>query len=578
MIRQQKNRVTASNWRRKFVLGVLMLGMSGLVFRAGWLQLKQDPRLINKLSIQHLETVKQSVARGRILDRRGEILASSAPIRSIGIDRKIFSSNKQSLELLGKAIKMPVARLRRVIDRKTSARYISIKRRVAPSEAREVAKLGLKGVVIDRHYDRYYPGGEASAHLVGFVGRNGHGQEGVEQVFDKQLFSTPGSYSVLRDRKRHKLEVIQQLHKPENGDDIVLSIDQRLQYIAYRELKSALSRHQAKAASFVMLDIHTGEILAMVNLPDFNPNNRNDRNPADYRNRVVTDLFEPGSTIKPFTIGCALQAGIIDPDTEIDTTPGYIKVGRNRVRDMHNYKLLDVSGVMRKSSNVGIAKIALALEPKTLWDCYHRAKFDQKVSADFPGLVAGHLPAYEGWGQFEQATHAFGYGINTSLLQLTHAYTAWGNQGAVPALSLLKRNQAAQYERVFTHQTAKQILQLMETVVSTEGTASKAQISGYRVAGKTGTVQKITEQGYSPDNHLGLFVGIVPVSNPRFVAAVLIDDPQQGDYFGGVVAAPVFSNVMKQALRIYAVPPDDAQTDNIVRLAYSTVLDNVITE
>ena len=571
---KRQNIAKPSNWRRNFVLGILMAGMSGLVFRASWLQYNQDPRLINKLSIQHLETVKQSVARGRILDRRGEILASSAPIRSIGIDRKLFSSNEQSLELLGKALQMPVAALRKAISRKTSARYLSIKRRVAPSAAQEVANLGVKGVVIDHHYDRYYPGGEASAHLVGFVGKNGHGQEGVERIFDRQLFSIPGSYSVLRDRKRHKLEAIRQLHEPVSGDDITLSIDQRLQHIAYKELKSALIQHQATAASFVMLDVHSGEILAMVNLPEFNPNNRKDRNPNHYRNRAITDLFEPGSTIKPFTIGCALQAGVIDPSTEIDTAPGYLRVGRNRVRDARNYKQLDVSGVLSKSSNVGITKIALELEPKTLWDCYHRAKFDQKVTTVFPGLVAGHLPAYQGWGQFEQASHAFGYGINTSLLQLTHAYSAWGNQGAAPHLSLLKRNQAPQYTRVFSHQTAKQVLQIMEAVVSPEGTGSKAQISGYRVAGKTGTIQKITEQGYSEDNHLALFVGIVPVSHPRFVAAVLIDDPQHGDYYGGIVAAPVFANIMKQALRLYAVPPDDAETDDIVRLAYSAVLDN----
>ncbi len=575
---QQQSKTPATEWRRYFVLGVLMLGMTGLVMRAGWLQYNQDPRLIRQLKRQHQEVVQQSVARGRILDRRGEILASSAPISSIGIDRKIFEASAQSLELLATAVKIPVSTLRKTVNKSSSStRYLSIKRRVSPSVAQQVANLGLKGVVIDRRYDRYYPAGEASAHLVGFVGSSGHGQEGVERAFDQQLYSTPGSYSVIRDLKRHKLEGIGQLHKPVSGKDITLSIDQRLQYTAYRELKSALIRHQAKAAAFVMLDAHTGEILVMANLPDFNPNDRTDRNPQDYRNRAVTDLFEPGSTIKPFTIGCALQAGIINPETIIDTTPGYLRVGRNRVRDTHNYKELDVAGVIRKSSNVGTTKIALELEPKTLWDCYHRAHFDQKVAVNLPGAVAGRLPAYQGWGQFEQATHAFGYGLNTSLLQLAHAYTVWGNNGAAPEPSLLKLKQANKSTQVFSPKVARQVLGMMEAVVSSEGTASRAQISGYRVAGKTGTVQKITEQGYSHDNHLGLFVGIAPVSNPRFVAAVLIDDPQQGGYYGGVVAAPVFANVMKQALRLYAVTPDKT-TDEILRIAYSVASNDYIAE
>ncbi len=553
-------------WRRRFVLGIILVGMSSLVLRAAWLQYNQDPRLIQQLKRQHHEVVHQSVARGRILDRRGEILASSAPIRSIGVDLKLFEASRQSLVLLGDVLNISVAKLQNSINQHNSSRYLLIKRRVSPSEARKVRNLGLKGVVIDHRYDRYYPGGESSAHLVGFVDNNGHGKAGAEQIFDQKLYSTAGSYSVIRDRKRHKLEGIEEIKQPQSGGDIILSIDQRLQYSAYKELKAALKRHQASAAAFVMLDVQSGEILALANLPEFNPNNRMDRNPAHYRNRVVTDLFEPGSTIKPFTIACALQAGIVRPDSEFDTAPGYMRVGRHRVRDTHNYKLLDTSGVLRKSSNVGTTMIALALEPKTLWDCFHQAQFDQKTPVNFPGAVAGHLPAHQGWGQFEQATHSFGYGLNTSLLQLAHAYLAIANQGLAPELSLQKQH-SINSKRIFSVETADQVLNMMEAVVSVEGTARRARIAGYRVAGKTGTVQKITEQGYSHDNHLGLFVGIVPVSRPRFVAAVLIDDPQQNGYYGGVVAAPVFANVMKQALRLYAVSPDK-EIDEIQRVPY----------
>lgn len=560
---QQTN--STSQWRRHFVLGLITAAMTGLVVRAAWLQCNQDPRLIHQLDRQQHEIIRQSVARGRILDRRGEILASSAPIRSVGIDRNLFQINIQSLSMLGKALNIPLAALEKKIENKRSSRYLPIKRRVSPLEAQQVAALGLRGVVIDRHYDRYYPAGETSAHIVGFVDGNGHGKAGAEQIFDQQLYSKAGAYSVIRDRKRHKLEGIEQVRQPESGVDVILSIDQRLQHVAFKELKAAMIRHRAKAASLVMLDVHSGEILVMVNLPEFNPNNKTDRIPDHYRNRAVTDLLEPGSTIKPFTIACALQEGLVTPETEFDTAPGYMRVGRHNVRDTHNYKLLNTQGVLRKSSNVGIAKIALELEPGKLWECFHKAQIDQKPTVKFPGTVAGHLPAYQGWGQFEQATHAFGYGLNTSLLQLAHAYTAIANQGVAPNLSLLKQKQATDYTQVFTAQTANQILDMMESVVSIEGTASRARIPGYRIAGKTGTVQKITEQGYSREHHLGLFVGITPVSHPRFVAAILIDDPQQGGYYGGVVAAPVFASVMKQALRLYAVSPDK-ESDQIQRI------------
>jgi cell division protein FtsI (penicillin-binding protein 3) len=572
-----QNKQTHTNWRRRFVLGVMMISMSGLVLRAGWMQYNQDPRLVNQLNRQHLEVVQQNVARGRIFDRRGEILASSAPIRSIGIDLTLFKVSQQSLQVLGQRLQIPATKIQQIINDSKSSRYVPIKHRVSPLEAQQVADLGLNGLVIDRHYDRYYPAGAASAQLIGFVGNSGHGQSGVERIFDQQLQSTSGSYSVIRDRKRHKLEGINQLKQAESGEDITLSIDQRLQYTAYSELKTALIKHQAKAAAFVMLDARTGEILVMVNLPDFNPNNRQDRDPERYRNRAATDLFEPGSTIKPFTIGCALQSGIVTPYTKFDTAPGYMRVGRHSVRDTHNYKILDTSGVLRKSSNVGTTKIALELEPKTLWGCFHQAQFDQKSSIPFPGVVPGYLPAYQGWGQFEQATHAFGYGLNTSLLQLAHAYTALANKGKAAQLSVLKQDKARSYTRVFSAQVADQILAMMEAVVSTEGTARRAKISGYRVAGKTGTVQKITEQGYSHEHHLGLFVGIAPASNPRFVAAVLIDDPQQDGYYGGVVAAPVFANVMKQALRLYAIAPDK-ETDEIIRVTYSVASNDYVSE
>ncbi|MCH9698903.1 MAG: penicillin-binding protein 2 [Gammaproteobacteria bacterium] len=543
-------------WRSRFVFGLYVLAMASLVLRAAWLQFNQDPRLLKQLTRQHRETVSIDIARGRILDRRGEILASSAPVKSIALDLKLFKPNPVALASLAKVLDIPLSSLSKKVIKHPDSRYLLIKRRVSPAQASKVKALGYKGIVIDQRYDRYYPSGESSGHLVGFIDNAGHGKAGVEQIFDEMLQSQPGSYIVSRDLKRHRLENIKEIEPVRGGQDIVLGIDQRLQYRAYSELKRTMMHHQAKAASFVMLDINTGEILALANLPVFNPNDKTDRQYKRYRNRAITDVFEPGSTIKPFTIACALQAGVIWPDSEFDTAPGYMRVGRNRVRDTHNYKRLDTSGVLRKSSNVGTTQIALELEPKTLWDCFHRLQFDQKTNVDFPGAAAGSLPAYQGWGQFEQATHSFGYGLNTTLIQLAHAYAAIANNGMAPELSLLKQD-TTRYTKMLSEKTADTLLHMMEQVVSVEGTARRARIPGYRVAGKTGTVRKTNVSGgYSRDNHLSLFVGIVPVEKPRFVAAVLVDDPQENGYYGGVVAAPVFANVMKQALLMYGISPD----------------------
>jgi len=422
-------------------------------------------------------------------------------------------------------------------------------------------------VHLQKEYRRYYPDGETAAHLLGFTDVDDRGQEGLELAYDDWLNGEPGSERVIRDGKRRMVEKVDNIRAPQPGKDLQLTIDRRLQYLAYRELKAAVAQHRARAGSLVMLDPRTGEVLAVANQPSFNPNNRDGLQASRTRNRAVVDLFEPGSTIKPFAVASGLETGRYGPRTHIDTSPGYMRVGRHLVRDHHNYGDIDVSTVLLKSSNVGAAKIVLDIPPKAFWGMLDRLGFGQLPGSGFPGEASGRLVHYDSWRTIEQATLSFGYGMSTSVLQLANAYAALANEGRVFAPRLVLDQPAGESRQVMRADTARRVRQMLEPVVSRLGTAPRAQIPGYRVAGKTGTVKKAVAGGYAEDRYLSLFAGMAPASDPRLVMVVMLDEPRSGDYYGGLVSGPVFSRVMGGALRLLGVAPDDS--DSLPMLAVS---------
>jgi cell division protein FtsI (penicillin-binding protein 3) len=383
---------------------------------------------------------------------------------------------------------------------------------------------------------------------------------GLELAYDEWLRGKPGSKRIMRDGRRRILEDVEQIRAPQPGQDLVLSIDQRLQYLAYRVLKAAVIKHQAAAASLVMLDPHSGEVLAMVNQPAFNPNSTRQRLEPNYRNRALVDTFEPGSTMKPFALSAALDAGVVRPETTVSTGPGYFRVGRRMVRDHHNYGTLDVAGILQKSSNVGTAKIVLGIPSADLWGMYRRLGFGKVPGTGFPGEQAGVLRHYSQWRDIEKATLSFGYGVSTTTLHLARAYAAIANDGAMPIVSLIKRESTPPAIRVMSAQTARNVRKMLEQVVSREGTAVQAGVSGYGVAGKTGNVRKIKNGHYSTDDYQSLFVGMAPASRPRLVIAVVVDSPHGGQYYGGAVAAPLFSAVMAESLKVLGIPPDQMES------------------
>ena len=550
-------------WRRRMLLIVVLLGFAVLLARAVYLQGLHTAFLQQKGDARYSRTLTLSAHRGMITDRNGEPLAISTPVESIWASPPDVSVDASQIKQLAGLLGMDPVDVSKKLSNSERG-FVYLKRRIPPELAGQVMQLGIAGVFTQREYRRYYPAGEVTTHLIGFTGVDDRGQEGLELAFHGWLSGKLGSRRVLKDRQGHIVEDLEAVKVPQDGHDLVLSIDRKIQYLAYRELAHAVELHKAKAGAAIVLDAKTGEVLAMANLPSYNPNNPVNINiNGRSRNRAITDIFEPGSTLKPFTAAAVLEAGTFTPDTLIQTAPGYLKIGIATIHDSHPQGLITVSQVIQKSSNVGAAKMALTLKPQYLWSVFNHMGFGSPVHVGFPGEASGKLRPYKTWRPIEQATMAFGHGISLSLLQLARAYGVFANDGELKPVSLLKIKDMPVGPQVISPETARSVRAMLELVVQPGGTAPRAQVVGYRVAGKTGTAHKLGVGGYEADRYVSSFVGMAPASNPRLIIAVMIDEPSDGVYYGGAVAAPVFSTVMAGALRMLAVP-QDAPNNNIV--------------
>ena len=557
MTRNKKNVVPQYRYRRFLVLTAFALLLGILLWRALDLQILDRDFLQRQGDARHMRVVEVPAHRGEIYDRNGQPLALSTPVDSIWAQPDELLPAIDRLGELAKVADLDLKRLRSRVRANSGREFMYIARHVHPEVAQQVKALGLPGVALMREYRRYYPAGEVNGPLIGFTNIDDRGQEGLELAYNDWLTGKPGAKRVIRDRLGQLVEDIERIRAAEPGRDIHLSIDQRLQYLAYRELKAAVKEHNAVSASVVLLDINTGEVLAMSNLPSFNPNKRDGLRPGVYRNRAVTDVFEPGSTMKPVTVAAALESGRWSPDDRIHTSPGYMQVQGKPIRDLRDYAELDVAGVIFKSSNVGITKIALSLEPEEQWRMFHDLGLGSGTNSGFPGEAAGHIKSPDSMGNFERAAMAFGYGLAVTPLQLTRAYAAVAADGVLRPVSFLRKNKSVKGVSVMSVETARQLRSMMESVAGPGGTGLLAHVPNYRVAGKTGTIHKSVRGGYADNSYYSVFVGIAPATKPRFAMAIVVNDPRNGDYFGGKVAAPVFSKVMAGALRLQDVPPDD---------------------
>jgi cell division protein FtsI (penicillin-binding protein 3) len=540
-------------------LGFAVLVLTGAVF---YRQVLQTDYLTAEGERRFVREREIPARRGMILDRNGEPLAVSTPMKTVWADARLLSKHPEAIAPLAKILGLDAQQLRQKVEINNKKGFIYLKRRIEPSIAREVQVLAGQikelGVALDTEYRRYYPGGEVFGHIIGFTDIEDRGQEGLERAFEGSLAARPGMRRVLQDGQGKVVEEIEQIQAPSNGKDLTLSLDQGLQFIAYRELMRAVQLHKAVAGTAVVLDVATGEVLAMVNQPAFNPNDLQGGKGDNRRNRALTDVMEPGSTAKPLVVAAALDLGRITPNTSFNTSGGTLSIGGKTVKDVHSYGTLTTTGIITKSSNVGVVKIAMMMERETLWSLYNRLGFGKPTGVQFPGESGGRLRHYKRWSTFEHATQAFGYGFNVTALQLAQAYAALAADGVKRQVSLLKREESPGEERILKATTARQVRAMMETVVSDKGTAKLAAVEGYRVAGKTGTAKKSSgRHGYTAGRYQSVFAGMVPASNPRLVMVVMIDEPRGKAYYGGLVAAPVFSKVMTEALRIFNVPPDN---------------------
>jgi len=553
-------KATIFAFRRHFLVFLLVLGLCGLFVRAAYLQLFENDFLEGEGKARHLRVVEMPAYRGMISDRNGELLAVSTPVYSVWANPEEVLNNYDSVKQVAGILGLNTNNLFRKLQKKNTRRFLYVKRHITPKEAEQLKQISITGIYLQREYRRYYPTAEVSSHLLGFTDIDDKGLEGIELAYDRQLRGQAGAKKVIKDQLNRVIEDVEAIRMPKPGWNIELSFDHRVQYLAYRELKTKLAQYGASSASAVMIDSQTGEIIAMTNVPSYNPNNRKDYPGHTYRNRAVTDVFEPGSTIKPFTIAVALESNRYSPHTLIDTTPGEYVVGNHTIRDIKNYGQLTVSSVILKSSNVGATKIALTIPSQNLWSAFNDIGIGQLTESGFPGEVAGRLKSFQDWHVVEHATLAYGYGMSMTALQLARAYAVLASEGRELPVSMLYKSDADSTQhyssRVFSPRTAKKIKSMLTAVVSDEGTGVRASIPGYSVAGKTGTVHKSAKGGYEKDKYLSLFAGMAPASDPRFVLVVVVNEPSKGEYFGGEVAAPIFAKIMSEALRIFNVAPD----------------------
>jgi cell division protein FtsI (penicillin-binding protein 3) len=527
-----------------------------IVGRALQLQVLDREFLERQADARHLRVATLSAHRGSILDRNGETLAASTPVDSVWADPGQLARATDRINELAKMLGRGPENLLRQITSNLEREFIFLRRHMSPAQAARVMDLNIPGVYLQREYRRYYPAGEVTGHVLGFTDIDDRGQEGLELAYDQWMVGEAGAKRVIKDRLGHVIGDVESIRPARPGKDLVSSLDLRIQYLAYRELKAAVQKHHARSGSVVVMDITTGEVLAMANQPSYNPNDRAQFSVSRYRNRAVTDIFEPGSSFKPLVIAAALESGRYTPHSRVDTSPGYIEVTGKRIEDTRNLGVIPIATILAKSSNVGATKVALSLEPEYLWEIINRFGIGRLTNSGFPGESPGLLNDFSHWREIGQATLAYGYGLSLTPLQLTQAYAVFAAGGIRLPASFLRVERAEKGERVIAPATAAAIVGMLEQVVSSDGTGKKAAVPGYRVAGKTGTSWKYQAGGYSTDRYIAVFAGLAPATKPRLVIVVLIDEPSGDKYYGGDVAAPLFSAVMSGALRYLAVPPD----------------------
>ena len=553
-------------WRSKFIVAGIALAFAGLACRAAYVQVFGNDFFQRQGEVRFARTLELPASRGRILDRNGLILASSVPAPSIWAIPEDIDATPAQLAALATLLEMPLADLNKKLANEDK-NFVWVKRQVDDLVAQKISALGIKGVYQRKEYKRQYPEGETAAHVVGFTNVEDRGQEGIELRFNKELSGRAGSRRVIKDRLGRVVEDVGEQVPPLDGKDIQLSLDSKVQFVAYQKLRDAVMRHKAKAGSVVVLDTITGEVLALANYPSYEPNKRQNLSGEQLRNRALTDTFEPGSTMKPITVGMALEAGRVTPHTTIETGPGRFNIGGFTISDTHNYGRLTVEGVIQKSSNVGALKIAQKMSPHEMWDTYTALGYGQKPQIQFPGAVTGRLRPWKTWRPVEQATMSYGYGLSASLFQMAHSYTSFAHDGQVIAVTMLKSSEPAVGVKVFSPENARALRRMLQMAAAPGGTAPLAQTVGYSVGGKSGTARKQVGKGYASNKYRAWFTGMAPIESPRIIVAVMIDEPSDGNYYGGVAAAPVFSEVVQQTLRMMGVQPDMSVKPQIVTQA-----------
>ena len=557
-------------WRSRFIVAALGACFAGLLGRAAFVQIVNAQFFQREGEKRYLHTLEVPATRGRIVDRSGQLLATSVPVPSVWVIPKDFSASLGQRAQLARLLNLDGRELEARLN-SGSANFAWLKRQVDGDTWSQIQALGLKGVYQNREYRRRYPEGESAAHVVGFTNVEDQGLEGIELAFQRQLQGHKGSRGVVKDRLGRVVDDMGDPVEPADGQDVELAIDAKVQFFAYQRVREAVAQHKAKAGSVVVLDVQTGEVLALANYPSYDPGERSRRTGEQLRNRALTDVFEPGSTMKPLVMAWALETGRVKPEELLNTSAGSVVVGGISIKDAHGHPALTAREVIQKSSNIGIVRVAMRMQPRELWELYSNVGYGQKPQLNFPGAVTGRLRPFKTWRPIEQATMAYGYGLSASLLQMAHAYTVFAHDGEVIPVSMLKQDHPAAGLRVISVATAREMRKMLQMAAGVGGTGPKAQTIGYSVGGKSGTAHKQEGRGYASNKYRSWFVGMAPIDNPRIVVAVMVDEPSNGVYFGGDVAAPVFSQVVQQTLRMMNVAPDLDVKPSVVAKALPAV-------